>query len=325
MIIVKFCSGLGNQLFQYALYYSMKKKYPNQTVLADVSVFADINKLNAGNGFNYGFALNEFFELDIDIANREEIEKVNYEIKLLGWYRKLLTVSLCRMIVGNSIVAKIRAKILPKYRKLKKNYITAEPFNSYNGTVFSLDLDSDYYMSGLWQNYKYFERYGEELRENIRFRKALSNEAQHYVEELKCANSVVVHVRRGDFTNPIYNESHNICGRKYYDDAMKLIRTMVDNPVYYVFSDDIEYCRTMFTGIDNIIFVSESNIFRVDEELQLMSICKNIIISNSTFSYWAGWLGEKHKNVICPTYAEKRKMQWCELEAPKEWKRVDNI
>jgi len=84
----------------------------------------------------------------------------------------------------------------------------------------------------------------------------------------------------------------------YYRNAISYMKNKGVN-IFYIFSDDIEWCKGHFSYIDEIIYV-EGNINIKD--LALMSICKNNIIANSSFSWWGAWLNKNDdKIVIAPS------------------------
>ena len=317
MIIVKFCSGIGNQLYQYAFYRLMEIKYPNQQVLADISVFDDLKRLNVGNGFEYGFAIDTFFKTKITYATRKQIQKIEYEIYLPYYIRNILPVKLCQRYMG--------ASKLKKYRNNKKNYLSNIPANAYNGRIQYLNDKENYYAGGLWQNCDYFTEIQDALREELVFKQELSAEAKKIETTIHRENSVGVHVRRGDFTNTSNRYAHDICDKDYYDKAIKKIREMVDNPMFFVFSDDINYCKNLFEDLDNVVFVSGKR-FRVDEEMNLISMCKSVIIANSTFAFWAAWISDHpEKIVVCPRIVFRSNYSWNEFSVPSHWIKIDNI
>ena len=65
MIIVRVSSGLGNQMYQYALLCSLKKIYK------DVEIKIDINDYKR-NKLHTGYILDKIFEIKEEIANEEE-------------------------------------------------------------------------------------------------------------------------------------------------------------------------------------------------------------------------------------------------------------
>ena len=108
-------------------------------------------------------------------------------------------------------------------------------------------------------------------------------------------DSVCVHIRRGDYVN---NAKYMVCDNKYYEKAVQECRERLDNPKFFVFSEDIEYAKTLNLG-EQVFYVDLNN--PDYEELRLMYQCRNFIISNSTFSWWAQCLAEERNLVISPS------------------------
>ena len=74
---------------------------------------------------------------------------------------------------------------------------------------------------------------------------------------------------------------------------------MIENPKYIVFSDDVEWCKNNMDFPENTIYENHGN--TIYEKLKVMSNCKNFIISNSTFSWWAQFMSNnQNKKVIAP-------------------------
>ena len=80
------------------------------------------------------------------------------------------------------------------------------------------------------------------------------------------------------------------------------MNTVVANPTYFIFSDDIEWCENNFSFLNNVVFVTHEYAGKkFSSYLQLMINCKHYIIPNSTFAWWAVWLNKgKDKIVIAP-------------------------
>jgi hypothetical protein len=89
---------------------------------------------------------------------------------------------------------------------------------------------------------------------------------------------------------------------QYFLAAIEKMKTLVRNPIFYVFSDDKEWCNFHFSHMDNVIVVgAEHDGKKFGNKLQLMSLCKYFIIPNSSFGWWAAWLGNyNNKLVISP-------------------------
>ncbi len=160
--------------------------------------------------------------------------------------------------------------------------------------AYSRDANVDYY----FQDEEYFSQYKDEI-------------CQLFGQDIKPIDMVAIHVRRGDYvSNPFYVD---LTSTQYYWDAIK--QFPVDTQ-FLVFSDDIEWCKTYFVGKEFTFSEDRSEI----DDLNLMAGCKGIIIANSSFSWWAAYLGDQSKKVIAPkawyTDCEER------TKLPKTWIRI---
>src|SRR5690606_22901260 len=104
--------------------------------------------------------------------------------------------------------------------------------------VFKLGRNA--YLEGYWQSEKYFRDYEAVIRQDLTFRKPLSARGAAMRDTIGSVNAVCVHVRRSDFvTNPM----HGAMGIPYFSAAESIIAQKVKDPHFFVFSDDIEWCR----------------------------------------------------------------------------------
>lgn len=148
------------------------------------------------------------------------------------------------------------------------------------------------YLSGYWQSEKYFIDYKDKILKKltkIKQRKILLEKYQILKE-----NTVSLHVRRGDYlrVNP-----EGVLPLTYYHNALSYIDHK--NYIVLVFSDDIQWCKENFQNYDNLMFIEEDNF----NSLLLMSLCKNNIIANSSFSWWGAWMNDNiNKIVVAPSY-----------------------
>lgn len=164
-------------------------------------------------------------------------------------------------------------------------------------------------LHGYFQSEKYFEN----CKEEIRFyftpdEKVLSRIYKKYKKNL-LSNTCSVHIRRGDY---IDHPIHGVCDLNYYISAMKLIKSKKDIGNFLIFSDDIEWCKANIIGDD--IFYVEGNMDI--EDLFLMSLCNDHIISNSSFSWWGSWLcNYDDKIIISPRrwFTEKSAMTYNDI------------
>lgn len=264
MIIIKFKGGLGNQMFQYALYKNYI--YKNKEVKADLSFY------NSNDDHN-GFELDKIFNIELNIANLEEIQ-------YMGDCKK-------------RIIDKVRRRC--GYRK-KSHYVENEFIFDKN----LLDKDN-LYIEGYFQTEKYFKHIRNEILNS--FSVSINDyRNEMLIEKMKNENCVALHVRRGDYiknkkTRKIYG---GITTLDYYEKAIKYINKNVKNPVYYVFSDDIKWVQENLC-IDSSIIVDWNTGKESYKDMILMSKCKHNIIANSSFSWWGAWLNiNSTKIVVAP-------------------------
>ncbi len=181
------------------------------------------------------------------------------------------------------ILIKALNVILPKWKLISNDY--------------SFDINSILY-EGYWQDISF-------LIENFNIEFILPSKLDLVNEDLKNKilkmNSVSIHVRCGDYLSPKYVSIYGgICTIEYYKRAIEYIIQTVDNPTFFVFSDDIEWVKNNIT-VNNAIFVSNNNGINSFLDMYLMSICKHNIIANSSFSWWGAYLNKnKNKIVIMP-------------------------
>lgn len=192
---------------------------------------------------------------------------------------------------------------------------------SFNFSKNILSLNSGVYLDGYWQSPKYFEGFEDEIKKNFTLKNPIAQNIQDLAGEIENTNSLCVHVRRGDYVG---NKNHETVDNEYYKKAIEYIKNHASVDKIYVFSDDIEWCKNNFKFAFPAMFVgTEYAGEKGERHMFLMSKCKNFIIANSSFSWWAAWLSNsKDKIVICPK-------QWfpdASIDTkdliPKEWIRI---
>ena len=127
----------------------------------------------------------------------------------------------------------------------------------------------------------------------------LSQKAEQLAGIIKnCCCPVCVSVRRGDYFSEAYVGSRGICRVSYFRRAMEKLSQMVTSKItYFIFSDDPAWCRQNLDIPGKAIF-EEENALSIADKLTCMSICRHFIISNSTFSWWAQFLGTANDKIV---------------------------
>ncbi len=129
--------------------------------------------------------------------------------------------------------------------------------------------------------------------------KRISKNSKILVHKIQNTNSVCMHIRRGDYLKLENLDSLGVCSTNYYFNSVDLMIEKLNKPNFFVFSDDIEWCKNNIRINGNSYFIPNS--FTNIDSFYLMRNCKHYIISNSTFSWWPAWLSNfESKIVIAP-------------------------
>jgi hypothetical protein len=164
-------------------------------------------------------------------------------------------------------------------------------------------LEGTVLLDGYWQSYRYFDRYEPEVRSAFRFPDVISAEGRKVQRAIEGAGApVAVHVRRGDYVrNPKVATTMAALTERYYADAAALLRERFERPHFFVFSDDIAWCREHLRLGGETTFVGARPGAGDCEDMALMASCSGHVTANSSFSWWSAWLSEAPgKTVIAP-------------------------
>ncbi|WP_332453225.1 alpha-1,2-fucosyltransferase [Chryseobacterium aquaticum] len=262
MIAIELIGGLGNQMFQYAAAKALALHH-NEDILIDKRLFASYELHN--------YSLNHF------------------NIKALFLEEKI--------VFNPSFSDRVKAVISGK--KIFKKY--QEDDLSYDESFFKTP-HRNIYLKGYFQSEKYFIRYEDQIRKEFEITAPLKQQTFDMLNVIGSVNSVSLHIRRGDYvTNSEANAVHGTCDLNYYHRAIDSINKKIENAVFFIFSDDIDWAKQNLKTINKTYFVDFNDASTNYEDIKLMSNCKHNIIANSSFSWWGAWLNRnKGKIVIAP-------------------------
>jgi hypothetical protein len=298
MIIDYVIGGLGNQLFQYAYGYALSKRL-NTALLLDTSDFDryDLRTFKLDN-----------FKLTYKIATPEDIERIKNPNAINKALRNLKT---------RGIEAHFAQRVVEeKQFEFDPNY---------------LHLPDNTYVKGYWQTPKYFADYEKQIKKMFRVKTEPQDDAnKKMLDQIISENSICIHIRRGDYvTNTHTNKFHGTCSEDYYQKAIDTLLKVVQNPVFFIFSDDIPWAReniAKLVGKHEVVCADQNDANTDYEDLRLMYNCKHFIIANSTFSWWGAWLASnKEKIVIAPEpwFGGEQNKSADDL-VPQEWIKINN-
>lgn len=324
MIIVQLQGGTGNQLFQYALGYKLAKLC-HTSLGIDTTRYANAKVLTTYTDQNSQISSNAKKSLLKDSKAFEYIRKLKkwffspYNKKYYGTE----TIRTYRLFNFSPTYLPLSFMQLVKLKLSKKlNLIEFPDADAYIFDPKILDTPDNTYVVGFWQSHKYFEDIADEIKKEFTVSAPPTEENERLLEQIQNTNSVVIHIRRGDYLKPVHSAHHGLATKEYYNQAIKYIKERVENPHFFLFSDEPDWAKENIKT-DAPTEVSYNTLDMEYEDIRLMYSAKHFIIANSSFSWWGAWLSKnKDKIVIAP----KQWLANTEIDTkdaiPEEWIRI---
>ncbi len=163
-------------------------------------------------------------------------------------------------------------------------------------------IRGDIWLYGYWQNIQVADMARDHLRRQVSNHTPTTPDSLDLAARLSRQATIAVHVRRGDYVSePKAHRIHNVCSPQYYLAGVERLRRKWPKLPLLVFSDDIDWCKTELGLRGDVDFV-DSAIPDVDQFV-LLSLCQHFVVSNSTFGWWAAYLGANNDStIIAPRY-----------------------
>jgi hypothetical protein len=263
--------GLGNQLFQYAAGRALARRLGARLVL----------DCTTSSGVERPFML-ERYPINADIVRDAPGKPRRRHFRLPGRLGQRLTDAFHDYVPTTYRIAGHRFRVFAE--KHEFNY---DPqFATLTGSI---------YLTGYWQSYRYLESAADTIRREIRPAWPLSEANRSWLTRIEGVNAVCLHVRRGDYLNQ--KGPPLVCALSYYERSLQHARRVLPEPRFFVFSDDIPWCRETFSAPD-MSFVDSNGPEDVPDDLRLMAACRHHIIANSSLSWWGAWLAAHPGQVV---------------------------
>ena len=302
MIIINLKDGLGNQMFQYSLGYALSKK--NNTKLSlDLRVLNEFKKNPPNNYIVRDYDL-DIFNISYEKPQYQNILKI---FEVLSKYKYRFHIS--------KILDKLNMNTFLERSRMYENRILESK-------------NKNLYLDGYWQSEKYFSNYRNEILDIFNF-KTIEHE-QHNIDIIKkinSLNSVCVNVRRTDHIKENASALDTI-NLAYYTKAIEHLKKLEKSELhFFIFSDDIDWCKKNLSFIPNINFVEHALYAgkKFYNYLYLMTQFKKFIIPNSTFAWWGAWLSKhENKTVIVPAKWHKTDFYEAADIIPDNWIVINN-
>lgn len=276
MIIVRLIGGLGNQMFQYAV------------------------------GRRLSYTLKTDLKLDLSgFQTQNPITPRRYNLHVFNILEKIAAQEEVKALIGSRFMSSIlfRMDKLTGLKFAPYNYVNRILETSFDRII--LNLPDDVYLEGHWQSEKYFIDIADMIRREFTFKDPPVGKNKELSELISSLESVSLHVRRADYvTNPKTNAMHGSCDMEYYQRCVNELIKKVNNPHFFIFSDDPGWVSENLKLQYPMTIVTHNQEDQCHEDLRLMSQCKHHIIANSSFSWWGAWLNPRRDKIVF---------------APKQW------
>ena len=268
-ILLAQSGGIGNQLFQYAnaLFFSQQLGVPFE-------VLQELEVSQRKHGFP--LMLRKF--------------RVRASIRpMTRWDRLMFSRVKRNQLIAKPARALARNQVLFPEHFLRYSFPAELRLNA---------LTRNLYLFGYLQSHRIPDAIEPELREHLTFRDAPTGNNLDLLQQIEDAESPVsLHIRRGDSTR--IHGGKDALPLTYQRNAIEVIRQRVANPTFFVFSDDLPYCRKHLPGHVKAVFVDHNDALNSHEDLRLMAACRHNIIANSSFSWWGAWLNPNPAKIVC--------------------------
>ena len=272
LLYVKIDGGIGNQLFQIASAYGIAKRAGMEMAV----IAYGCHSTHIPNPYDYFQTI--FKNVPHIYHNRLTIQQTFQEPERVCWSYL------------PDIVTTMGAQACPTM--LKGYFQNLSYFREYQDDIRAMFLRQDI-LNGLTKRFD-----SDSNKSLVRGVKPSNLKTPEVEDRMSLAKSYFLHIRRGDYVN---NKRYWIDSDKYYRAAIDHILVKDPHAHFYVFSNDIEYCKQyhVLGSYQDKTFVDNLNEV---ESLYLMSLCqRGGICANSTYSWWGAYLNSNpEKTVIFP-------------------------
>lgn len=342
MKIIHIESGLGNQMLSYCEYLAMKKANPNDDCYIETIIF-DIKECNEVINQWNGYELDRIFNINApnikDLLTPQQWENMLADIRKTNFWNKEWNYPIYFPQVFKKYGINVtdthcdfeKKKIITKSSPqpgtlrhfLKHSYVSAywkhwtqqlrlqKLINKLDYTKELFIESADDLFAGQKLFFKHrnsgIERIEKEIRQSFTFPEITDPANSNIAATIRQCEAVAIHVRRGDMLN-----ANLYCYRNgYFKRALNFIKKHVDQPHFFIFCDPDttqwtqENAKQLGLNMqtDRIHFVDWNKGDESYRDMQLMSMCKHAVITNSSFGWWGAWLIENPNKITCsPDY-----------------------
>jgi len=296
-VIACLVGGLGNQLFGYAAARRLAYVTGSELVIDPLS------------GFKY-----------------DKLYKRNYNLQPFNISSRFSSPSE-RLAPFSRLRRKLKIRAEGRKDYTKKSFIMQSKDMNFDNRLLEREVEGQIWIQGIWPSENYFEDIQEVIANDLKISPPEDKVNQDLAAQLHRKNAVALHLRF--FSNPSDDENMN-ASIAYYSAAIAHMKAQISMPEFFIFSDQMERAKVALDLDDeNVTFVSHNNTEEMAYlDMWLMSQAPNIIMANSTFSWWSAWLGETNYDIadrltICPDPEKLRLSNW-DINGflPERWTKI---
>jgi hypothetical protein len=287
MIYLRLDGRIGNQLFMYAFAKNISKQRGNELIVID-----DKEAIKR----NYH---NSLMDYNLDNVQYVHDHKMLYHSGLL---KQNLIFFLYRVI---------RKKMsFNKRYELEKKW---QSFFNRNGLIlcengylnYEVPTTKNVFLNGYFQSNKYFKDVRNEIIKTFSVDEETMKSCYQNIEKLKNRNAVCVSIK---VQHNVGNSMYDVCNDGYWKKAIDYICENVENPLFFICSDNVEYVKNNLIDCTKYDAIYQDSNVPVNISLSIMAQCKHFVIGNTTFGWWAQYLCEYDKKIVV---------------APSKWMKID--
>ncbi len=280
---------IGNQLFQYAFAYRLAKDYGYNTCI----IIDDYGVLAAG-------WVNSLKDYDLKnvkyISGRDDLTN-----HLFLWGRRAFKIYWKCIYTENAVMLRKRERLFQSILNLSGLIAIVRGYGKYR-----LNKRKNLYLYGYFQSERFFVDYREDIKKLYNQDKKLSEMNYPHLDKLKECNSVCISIK---VEHNLGSSIYDVCDEAYYRAALDYIEEHVDNPLFFLCSDNVEKAKQLFFNDCRHEMICQPAGFPVSLTLAAMSKCKHFVINNTSFGWWAQYLSENEDKIVI---------------APSSWKKNDD-
>ena len=263
-VVVRLKGGLGNQLFCYAA--ARRLAWANDAELV----------LDAVTGFKYDHLYRRTYALGC-FSIPARLATPAEQMEPLGRVRRLIARKLSER------------KPLAQRRYIQQVGVDFDP-----GIVMLRLRDGTTYFDAFGQSEHYFADIRLQLQQDLVMTVPKDQANLSMAAQIKMTDSVALHVRWFDNVDGAHSSNMS---QAYYAAAISQLLARIPDPHFFVFSDRPSDAAALLAplmgGQPYTLVVHNAETGNSEADFWLMRQCRHFIIGNSTFSWWAAWLGEQ--------------------------------